>query len=74
MKTAIIQEEKKWTPFSLTINFESRDEVIALFHQMNISTSVVEENKDETYEFDDHLVENVSVQIWKILQSKLEEN
>ena len=74
MKIFTVQEEKKWTPFSLIINFESRDEVIALFHQMNISTSIVEENKDETYEFDSNLVENVSVQIWKILQSKLKEN
>ena len=74
MKTTIIQEKKEWTPFSLTLEFESREEVIALYYQMNVSTSTVKYGKDEPYEFDDNLVENVSVQIWKILQSKLEEN
>lgn len=66
--------EKIFKPFSLVIEFQSKEEVVALFHHLNISTAVVAENADDSYEFDYDMTDRICTEIWEKLNTKLEEN
>lgn len=72
MKITVTQEKKEFEPFILSLEIENEDELKVLWNRFDLSLTDIEKaNKESHKSVDSKIDENISYDIWKILDNKL---
>ena len=72
MKITVTQEKKEFKPFILSLEIENEDELKVLWNRFDLSLTYIEKaNRESHKSVDSKIDENISYDIWKILDNKL---
>ena len=72
MKITVTEEKKEFKPFVLSLEIESEDEIKVLWNRFDLSLRDIEKaNRESHKSVDSKIDENISYDIWKILDNKL---
>ena len=72
MKISVTEEKKEFKPFILSLEIENEDELKVLWNRFDLSLTDIEKaNRESHKSVDSKIDENISYDIWKILDNKL---
>lgn len=72
MKISATQQKKEFKPFILSLEIENEDELKVLWNRFDLSLGDIERANRESHKIvDSKIDENISYDIWKILDDKL---